>query len=481
MRTIDPPVGPSPFLLLIAVAACLLLARPLAMAADTAKDNGTTKEQRYRTRIPASKQRPGDPELGYEYLIQGDYLVSGIPIDMFRAARPAGSNRLKREGDNALLLYHYTAVTAPNGERVVTANCLRCHAQPLNGKLIVGLGNSTVDFTADRTATVSMVDKMLAGLYGVDSPQRTAYKTLHDRFLIVSPQIQTRVRGVNPADNLAYVLAKYRDPQTLVWNDAAPAEKKIAVVPTDVPAWWIMKKKNAMFYTASGRGDFSRIMMASSLLTLKDSKEAEEIDKRFPDVLAYINQLEAPKWPKEIDSALALKGKSIFKDECARCHGSYGKGGEYPNYLIKLDTIKTDPLLAEMQNGEARAAAEAYNKSWFGKQPHAASMQPGNGYIAPPLDGVWATAPYLHNGSVPDLRTLLNSKARPRFWQRSFDTLDYDFETIGWQYETRESSHNGDKNIYDTTLPGYGNQGHTFGDDLSEEERRAVIEYLKGL
>ncbi|MCH9023534.1 MAG: c-type cytochrome [Planctomycetes bacterium] len=464
---------------MLLLAAIVFIPFSQARAADT---ETSSKKPRYRTHIPASEQRPGDPKRGYDYLVEGNYLVSGVPIDMFRAARPAGSNQLKRKGDNASLPYYYTAVTAPNGERVVTANCLRCHAQPLNGKLIIGLGNSTVEFTADRTATVSMVDKMLVGLYGADSPQRLAYKTLHDRFLIVSPQIQTRVRGVNPADTLAYVLARYRDPQTLVWNAGASSKaQKIAVVPTDVPAWWILKKKNAMFYTASGRGDFARIMMASSLLTLKDSEEAAEIDKKFPDVLAYINQLKAPRWPKKIDSALAQKGAQVFKDECARCHGSYGPEGEYPNYLIKLDTIRTDPMLAEQQRGDARYAAEAYNKSWFGKQPHAARLEPGKGYIAPPLDGIWATAPYLHNGSVPDLHTLLNSKLRPRFWQRSFDTSDYNFENIGWAYEKRESSHNGDKNIYDTTLPGYGNQGHSCGDDLSEKKRRAVMEYLKGL
>ena len=133
-----------------------------------------------------------------------------------------------------------------------------------------------------------------------------------------------------------------------------------------------------------------------------------------------------------------------------------------------------------MQENFARDSIASYNDSWFGRGPNGAKLLPGDGYVAPPLDGVWATAPYLHNGSVPDLRTLLNSSLRPTFWQRSFDTSDYDYEAVGWRYELR-SSGDGDKRIYDTSLPGYGNQGHTFGDDLSDDQRRALIEYVKTL
>lgn len=477
MRTSPPPVWRPVFLRLL-VLATLVCFHP---SPGEAAEKTTGDKSRYRTQVPASQRRSGDPKRGYEYLVEGDYLVYGIPIELFKAARPAGANRLKRKGDQAGLAYHYTAVTAPNGVRVVTSNCLRCHAQTLDGKFILGLGNSTVDFTTDRRATVTMVDTMIAGLHGPDSPQRMAYKTLHDRFQIVSPLIQTRVRGVNPADSLAFVLGRYRNPTTLEWIDHPPASKngeKPPVIPTDVPPLWLVKKKNALYYTASGRGDFARLIMASSLLTLEDSSEAAEIDRNFADVLAFLETLEAPKWPKDIDSTQALEGKRVFKDECARCHGTYGPEGDFPNYVIKLDTIETDPLLS---NWQTSADSLSYSNSWFGKGPYAARLEPGNGYIAPPLDGIWASAPYLHNGSVPDMQTLLDSKQRPLFWQRTFNTSDYDFQTMGWRYQKHAASKPGDTNVYDTTLPGYGNQGHTFGDDLSEEDRQAVMEYLKTL
>jgi mono/diheme cytochrome c family protein len=65
------------------------------------------------------------------------------------------------------------------------------------------------------------------------------------------------------------------------------------------------------------------------------------------------------------------------------------------------------------------------------------------------------------------------------YWKRSFDNNDYDPDKLGWPYTT-EAAKTG-RETYDTALPGYGNGGHTFGDKLSAEERRAVLEYLKGL
>ena len=105
------------------------------------------------------------------------------------------------------------------------------------------------------------------------------------------------------------------------------------------------------------------------------------------------------------------------------------------------------------------------------------------------LDGIWATAPYLHNGSVPTIYEVLNSKARPNCFTRSYrtDEVDYDKAKVGWKYrpigeESKATANPVEKRkTYDTTQPGRGNKGHTFGDDLTEEERWAVIEYLKTL
>ena len=80
---------------------------------------------------------------------------------------------------------------------------------------------------------------------------------------------------------------------------------------------------------------------------------------------------------------------------------------------------------------------------------------------------------------MPTLEALLNSKLRPQFWSRDFDHPQYDYENPGWRYKVEEKALN--TSTYNTKLPGYGNYGHYFGDDLTNEERKAVIEYLKTL
>jgi len=194
-------------------------------------------------------------------------------------------------------------------------------------------------------------------------------------------------------------------------------------------------------------------------------------------MLAYIYSLKPPPYPGTINEALATKGEAIFVQRCSKCHGTYGDKESFPNVLIPEAVIQTDSLLYK-SNYSNPQFVEWFNKSWFTQGEYPARLEPFNGYIAPPLDGIWATAPYLHNGSVPDLEALLNSDLRPRYWHRNFDKPVYDYNKMGWVYKKLEQP---GKNSYDTDKPGYGNYGHTFGDRLTDTERKAVMEYLKKL
>ena len=147
-------------------------------------------------------------------------------------------------------------------------------------------------------------------------------------------------------------------------------------------------------------------------------------------------------------------------------------------YIVHKDIIKTDPALADSYY-DRQNFVDLYNDSWFGQGEYAAQIIPSEGYVAPPLEGVWATAPYLHNGSVPTIRELLNSESRPTYWKRKHSPKDYDYENLGWKYDLKTSKQ--DKYTYDTSLKGYGNEGHYFADNMTNEERDALIEYLKTL
>src|SRR5689334_11771497 len=107
-------------------------------------------QQDERVYIEASPQRSGDAAKGYQYLVTGDYVKSGIPYDFYLlgAGKPKKS-WIKRDGLNANVNYDYTVVKAANGENLVAPNCLQCHAQVFDSTLFIGLGNSSIDFTAN--------------------------------------------------------------------------------------------------------------------------------------------------------------------------------------------------------------------------------------------------------------------------------------------------------------------------------------------
>ena len=109
------------------------------------------------------------------------------------------------------------------------------------------------------------------------------------------------------------------------------------------------------------------------------------------------------------------------------------------------------------------------------KQAQAASLPSGLAYKARPLDGIWATAPYLHNGSVPTLRALLTAPAlRPKTFfvgSRDFDPVNVGFDTAAGP----------DRFRFDTTITGNSNAGHDWGTSLAPDDLEALLEYLKSL
>ncbi len=149
--------------------------------------------------------------------------------------------------------------------------------------------------------------------------------------------------------------------------------------------------------------------------------------------------------------------------------------------------IGTDPARSL---GLSDRLVSHYNKTWLAAE-HPVSTE-RIGYQAPPLDGIWATAPYLHNGSVPTLHALLSSPSRPARFTRppSTEFEHYDTTHVGWKFtevtaeeqsSTARHSPFQARFIVDTARFGMGNRGHTFGDKLAEPERMDLIEYLKTL
>lgn len=447
----------------------------------------------------------GDPAKGYRFLVNGDYVGGcGFPYDALRRAGPVldfvdplglssqiplmsknpfGISEVPgRTGLNRTLEYRFNAFNTRGGTPVVNFSCLSCHAGQVGDQVIVGLGNAFSDYTQDVRKLFFAAQHFVRG---------AAEEMEYDRFMepigAVAPYIQPRVAGVNPAVNLTYAVFAHRDPKTLQWSRRpliAPPSKEFP--PVDMPPWWRMKKKNSMFYNGELAGDVHRVMMLASSLCVESTADAETLDAPFKDVEAYIRSIDPPKYPLPIHQETARRGQAVFEANCAKCHGTYGPGGQYPEKFTPISVVKTDPGLLEQETGpEHQRFRDWLKTSFYGQQ---ISLVANPGYLAPPLDGIWATAPFLHNGSVPTLEGVLDSRKRPKYWLRNSSPKSYDIASVAWSH--KELSHlkaraiqaagNG-RFVYDTTVPGYLNTGHTFGDKLTDDERTAVIEYLKTL
>lgn len=200
---------------------------------------------------------------------------------------------------------------------------------------------------------------------------------------------------------------------------------------------------------------------------------------------------------QRIDRTLAAQGEPIYRAHCWSCHGNgqppfreEGDGSTVgqvtPIAYIGTDRARLDSYTSEL------AAAQNSLYAGFPEDEAACRDDPRdtercyparfshfrktNGYANMPLDGLWLRAPYLHNGSVPDLRALLDPPAlRPTVFYIGYDVYDYD--RVGFVTSGEEASRLGWR--FDTSLWGNGNGGHTYGTTLSPAEKDALVEYLK--
>ena len=210
-----------------------------------------------------------------------------------------------------------------------------------------------------------------------------------------------------------------------------------------------------------------------------------------------------------IDRQKSARGKQIYAERCASCHGADGRHftGPRVGYVTPIEDIGTDRYRLDNYSEELSATQgllytdeklvpgasdrappldEAHQKS-CGMAAHGDAQEKTyrfkrfhktNGYANMPLDGVWLRAPYLHNGSVPTLWDLLSPpKARPAFYFRGSDV--YDSKNMGFKSRDPTAPDGTSYFKYVTSEPGNSNSGHDYGTDLSDENKWDLIEYLK--
>jgi len=350
-----------------------------------------------------------------------------------------------------------------------TMSCLACHQGQVDGRVIPGLPNSNY-----------ALETLTEDVRAVKLRQRKPFGHMDLGSLII-PLGTTD--GTTNAVMFGVALMRHRDPDLSIVQ--RPPRFDLVHHDMDAPAWWHYSTRKSLY--ADGFAPKGHRMLMQFLLVKENGPEqfrAWEDD--FRAVEAWLESLRPPAWPWSVDAALAGRGRDVFARHCASCHGTPGAAGGYPERLVDIDEIGTDRVRLDSLTAKERGEL---TRSWFGHMGADAAGLAGRespgGYVAPPLDGIWATAPYLHNGSVPTLWHLLHPAERPAVWRRS--PAGYDRSRVGLEVEVLDAAPAGRltaaerRRRFDTTKPGKSAGGHDFPDVLDEEEKAAVLEYLKTL
>lgn len=265
------------------------------------------------------------------------------------------------------------------------------------------------------------------------------------------------------------------------------------------PTWNLEQRKSMQMHWDGNLGDVHESIL-SAVLAVGGTPQTVD-HEGLERVTKFMFALPAPKYPfgDQVDQSLARAGKGLFERDvreggCKECHE-----GAQAGRVTSIEVLRTDPYRLDTFSREfAVALPTAMNRNYARSEYRFKTFRKTDGYVNVRLDGIWARAPYLHNGSVPSLRDLLQPQScRPRAFFRGSDV--YDRENLGFESwavsdpmcpprpggpagPAPATAANGALLFrFDTSLPGNSNSGHLWGTELSDADKKALLEYLKTL
>ncbi len=242
----------------------------------------------------------------------------------------------------------------------------------------------------------------------------------------------------------------------------------------DFPSVWLQGPREAREMDLHWDGNNNSVFERNRSAAIgSGASEASLENDQLNRIADWIDGLEAPEIPFDaVNWELVPEGRDVWLAHCADCHAF---NGNQVGQIVPIAEIGTD---RERLDSFDEELASFQNRLGEGRDWALSNFKATDGYSNMPLDGLWLRAPYLHNGSVPTLRDLLKPvDERPDVFWRGYDV--FDSNDVGFVSQGPEAEAAGFR--YDTSQRGNSNQGHTYGVDLSDEQKEALLQFLKTL
>ncbi|MBM4261800.1 MAG: cytochrome c [Deltaproteobacteria bacterium] len=315
-----------------------------------------------------------------------------------------------------------------------------------------------------------LLDRLVLRFYGIYY-MRERILTLRDRLDFIKQQPEW---GPGRVDTFNPLKAYFNFPP----EQLSPKE---TIGTTDFPSIWNQGQRESMKMNLHWDGNNVSLEERNRSAAMGTGITPPTGDRQsLKRVADWLRNLPADPFPFKIDKALADQGAPIYKKYCAGCHGADGKDfrGEYVGKVVPIAEIGTDERRLDSYTYEV-AVNQNLIFAGYGDERFS-HFRKTFGYANSPLDGLWLRAPYLHNGSVPTVRDLLEPSAkRPKTFYRGYDV--YDQKNLGFVSNVSAEA-NRKYFLYDTAQPGNSNRGHegkAYGTELLAAEKEALVEYLK--
>lgn len=425
-------------------------------------------------KLPEGKQFPGQEFKAVGFLYEGD---RDLPIGMSKR-RHMGLDR-------------------------VFLNCAVCHTSTVrdgpdgNPNIITGMPANTVDLMAfEKFLFACAKDAKFSPEYIIPEIHRLSGRHLKalDRYLVYpfaiylmrdrllmledrfSSMLQQPAWGPGRVDTFGSAKALFNFPM-----DQAPASELIGV--SDFPSIWLQGARKEKDMQLHWDGNNTKVEERNRSAAFGTGATPATLDRqRIKRIEDWLLTREPPAYPYSVNEALSLKGAAVYKQYCAGCHGLNGRSFEGPDVgkVTPIQQINTDPHRLDSYTYDLAVNQNLLYAETDDPTERFSHFRKTFGYANMPLDGLWLRAPYLHNGSVPTLRDLLEpGSRRPKAFYRGYDV--YDQAKVGF-VSTRESENGRAFFKFDTAVAGNSNSGHEgkrYGTELPADEKTALIEYLK--